>query len=478
MNTTRVSSRVLSRGFCINTTTRSATTVATLRPAFQLARPTSTVQTAYRYVPAFSTQTYRMASSASSPAFKKIKVKNPIVELDGDEMTRIIWKDIKDKFIHPYLDVDLKYYDLGLEYRDQTNDQVTIDAAEAIKKYSVGVKCATITPDEQRVEEFKLKQMWLSPNGTIRNHLGGTVFREPIVIPRIPRLVPGWKKPIIIGRHAFGDQYRAKDLVIKGNGTLKMSFTPEGGKPEEITVFEFKNGGGVAQTQYNTDDSITGFAHASFKLALQKSLPLYMSTKNTILKKYDGRFKDIFQEIYEKDYATQFEEKKIWYEHRLIDDMVAQMMKSSGGYIMALKNYDGDVQSDIVAQGFGSLGLMTSVLITPDGKTFESEAAHGTVTRHYREHQKGKETSTNPIASIFAWTRGLIQRGKLDDTPEVVAFAESLEQACIDTVDIDGVMTKDLALACGKTGREDYVTTGEYLSAVERRMKGLLRQKL
>ncbi|KAK0644537.1 putative isocitrate dehydrogenase [Cercophora newfieldiana] len=404
---------------------------------------------------------YRRNMATNAPA--KIKVKNPVVELDGDEMTRIIWKNIKDKFIHPYLDIDLKYYDLGLEYRDETNDQVTIDAAEAIKKYSVGVKCATITPDEARVKEFNLKQMWLSPNGTIRNALGGTVFREPIVIPRIPRLVTGWQKPIIIGRHAFGDQYRAKDL---------------GGEPQEIEVFQFKNGGGVAQTQYNTDESITGFAHSSFKLALDKSLPLYMSTKNTILKKYDGRFKDIFQELYDTQYKAAFEAKGIWYEHRLIDDMVAQMIKSTGGYIMALKNYDGDVQSDIVAQGFGSLGLMTSVLITPDGKTFESEAAHGTVTRHYREHQKGKETSTNPIASIFAWTRGLIQRGKLDDTPELVAFAESLEQACIDTVDIDGVMTKDLALACGKTAREDYVTTNEYLDAVERRMKQTLKEKL
>lgn len=415
---------------------------------------------------------------ASAAGFKKIKVKNPVVELDGDEMTRVIWKDIKEKFIHPYLDIDLKYYDLGLEYRDETNDQVTIDSAEAIKKYSVGVKCATITPDEARVKEFNLKQMWLSPNGTIRNVLGGTVFREPIVIPRIPRLVPGWKKPIIIGRHAFGDQYRAKDRVIPGNGTLKMIFTPEGGKPEEIEVYQFKNGGGVAQTQYNTDESIEGFAHASFKLALAKSLPLYLSTKNTILKKYDGRFKDIFQNTFEKEYKQAFEEKKIWYEHRLIDDMVAQMMKSSGGYVMALKNYDGDVESDIVAQGFGSLGLMTSVLITPDGKTFESEAAHGTVTRHYREYQKGHETSTNPIASIFAWTRGLVQRGILDNTPEVVAFAESLEKACVDTVDIDGIMTKDLAIACGKTGREDYVTTTEYMNAVERRMKSLLKQKL
>ncbi|KAJ9156275.1 Isocitrate dehydrogenase [Pleurostoma richardsiae] len=424
----------------------------------------------------FLLQQHQRRTMASA---QKIKVKNPVVELDGDEMTRVIWQDIKDKFIHPYLDVDLKYYDLGLPYRDETNDQVTLDAAEAIKKYSVGVKCATITPDEARVKEFNLKQMWLSPNGTIRNALGGTVFREPIVIPRIPRLVPGWKKPIIIGRHAFGDQYRAKDRVIPGPGKLSMVYTPaNGGPPEEIQVYDFKNGGGVAQTQYNTDESINGFAHASFKLALAKGLPLYMSTKNTILKKYDGRFKDIFQELYEAQYKKEFEAKGIWYEHRLIDDMVAQMIKSTGGYIMALKNYDGDVQSDIVAQGFGSLGLMTSILITPDGKTFESEAAHGTVTRHFREHQKGRETSTNPIASIFAWTRGLIQRGKLDDTPEVVAFAESLEKACVDTVDADGIMTKDLALACGKTAREDYVTTTEYLNAVERRMKNLLKNKL
>ncbi len=413
-----------------------------------------------------------MASSS------KIRVKNPIVELDGDEMTRIIWQTIKDKFIHPYLTIDLKYYDLGLPYRDETNDQVTLDAAAAIKKYSVGVKCATITPDEARVKEFNLKKMWLSPNGTIRNELGGTVFREPIVIPRIPRLVPGWKKPIVIGRHAFGDQYRAKDMVAPGPGTLEMVYTPAKGEPEWTKVFEFGERGGVAQTQYNTDESIRGFAHASFKLACSKSLPLYMSTKNTILKKYDGRFKDIFQEVYEKEYAPLFEERKIWYEHRLIDDMVAQMMKSSGGYIMALKNYDGDVLSDIVAQGFGSLGLMTSVLITPDGKTFESEAAHGTVTRHFREHQKGNATSTNPIASIFAWTRGLVQRGTLDETPEVVAFAESLEKACVDVVDEEGVMTKDLALACGLLERKDYVTTDEYLDAVERRMKRILKEKL
>ncbi|KAL9019907.1 MAG: hypothetical protein Q9185_002849 [Variospora sp. 1 TL-2023] len=413
---------------------------------------------------------------------KKIDVKNPVVELDGDEMTRIIWQDIKDKFIHPYLTIDLKYYDLGLSSRDATDDQVTIDAANAIKQYQVGVKCATITPDEARVKEFQLKKMWLSPNGTIRNILGGTVFREPIVIPRIPRLVPGWKKPIIIGRHAFGDQYRAKDLVAPGPGTLEMVYTPKGGESQKIHVFDFGEEGGVAQTQYNTDESIRGFAHASFKLAISKALPLYMSTKNTILKKYDGRFKDLFQEVYESQefgYKKAFEERGTWYEHRLIDDMVAQMMKSSGGFIMALKNYDGDVQSDIVAQGFGSLGLMTSVLITPDGKTFESEAAHGTVTRHFRAHQRGEETSTNPIASIFAWTRGLVQRGELDGTPEVVAFAESLEKACVDVVDEEGVMTKDLAIACGKKGEKgEYATTTEYLDAVERRMKANLQEWL
>ncbi|EXJ73849.1 isocitrate dehydrogenase [NADP], mitochondrial [Cladophialophora psammophila CBS 110553] len=402
----------------------------------------------------------------------KIKVKNPVVELDGDEMTRIIWQDIKDKFIYPYLDIDLKYYDLGLPYRDETDDQVTVDAAEAIKKYSVGVKCATITPDEARVKEFHLKKMWLSPNGTIRNILGGTVFREPIVIPRIPRLVPGWERPIIIGRHAFGDQYRAKDTVIHEAGTLEMVFTPKnGGEPERIKVFDFPETGGVAQTQYNTDDSIRGFAHASFKFALDRGYPLYMSTKNTILKAYDGRFKDIFQEIYEKEYAKEFEAKKIWYEHRLIDDMVAQMIKSSGGFVIAMKNYDGDVQSDIVAQGFGSLGLMTSQLITPDGLTFESEAAHGTVTRHYREHQKGRETSTNPIASIFAWTRGLVHRGQLDDTPELVTWAENLEKAVIQTVNDDGIMTKDLALACGRKDREAWVTTSQFMEAIEKRFK-------
>ncbi|KAJ5111306.1 hypothetical protein N7532_001841 [Penicillium argentinense] len=408
----------------------------------------------------------------------KIKVVNPVVELDGDEMTRIIWQEIREKLILPYLDIDLKYYDLGLEYRDQTDDQVTVEAAEAIKKYGVGVKCATITPDEARVEEFKLKKMWLSPNGTIRNILGGTVFREPIIIPRVPRLVPGWNKPIVIGRHAFGDQYRAQDRVIPGPGKLELVYTPaNGGEVERVQVFDFQ-GGGVAQCQYNTDESIRGFAHASFQMALMKGLPLYMSTKNTILKRYDGRFKDIFEEIFEKDYKKDFDAKGIWYEHRLIDDMVAQMIKSEGGFVMALKNYDGDVQSDIVAQGFGSLGLMTSTLVTPTGEAFESEAAHGTVTRHYREHQKGRETSTNPIASIFAWTRGLVQRGKLDNTPDVVAFAEELEKACTDVVNEEGIMTKDLALACGRKDREAWVTTKEYMAAVERRLKANLKARL
>lgn len=398
-------------------------------------------------------------------------MKNPVVELDGDEMTRIIWQDIKDKFIHPYLEIDLKYYDLGLPHRDETNDEVTVNAAEAIKKYSVGVKCATITPDEARVEEFKLKKMWLSPNGTIRNILGGTVFREPIVIPTIPRLVPGWKEPIVIGRHAFGDQYRAKDAVIDGEGKLEMVFTPKNGQPRTVEVFNFNQNGGVAQAQYNTTDSIRGFAHASFKYALDRGYPLYMSTKNTILKAYDGKFKDVFHEIYESEYKSEFEKKKIWYEHRLIDDMVAQMLKSQGGFVIAMKNYDGDVQSDIVAQGFGSLGLMTSQLITPDGLTFESEAAHGTVTRHYREHQKGRETSTNPIASIFAWTRGLVKRGQLDQTPELVTWAENLEKAVIQTVDEDKIMTKDLALSCGKKDREAWVTTSQFMEAIEKRFK-------
>lgn len=397
---------------------------------------------------------------------QKIKVKNPIVEMDGDEMTRIIWQFIKDKLITPYLDVDLKYYDLGIEYRDQTDDKVTTDAANAILKYGVGVKCATITPDEARVKEFNLKKMWLSPNGTLRNILGGTVFREPIVIDNIPRIVPSWEKPIIIGRHAFGDQYKATDIVVPGAGELKLVFRPkDGGEIQEYPVYNFE-GPGVGLSMYNTDASIQDFAESSFQLAIERKLNLFSSTKNTILKKYDGRFKDIFEGLYASKYKTKMDELGIWYEHRLIDDMVAQMLKSKGGYIIAMKNYDGDVQSDIVAQGFGSLGLMTSVLVTPDGKAFESEAAHGTVTRHYRQHQQGKETSTNSIASIYAWTRGLIQRGKLDETPEVVKFAEDLEKAIIDTVSKDNIMTKDLALTQGKTDRSSYVTTKDRKSVV------------
>ncbi|CEP23580.1 IDP1 [Cyberlindnera jadinii] len=409
--------------------------------------------------------------SISAINLDKIKVKSPVVELDGDEMTRIIWQKIKDQLILPYVDVDLKYYDLGIESRDATNDQITIDSANAIKKYGVGIKCATITPDEARVEEFHLKKMWKSPNGTIRNILGGTVFREPIVIPRIPRLVPGWEKPIIIGRHAHGDQYKATDLVVPGAGKLELVYTPaDGSAKETLEVYDYK-GAGVGLAMYNTDESIEGFAHSSFKLAVQKKLNIFLSTKNTILKKYDGRFKDIFQKIYDEEYKAQFEKLGIYYEHRLIDDMVAQMIKSKGGFILAFKNYDGDVQSDIVAQGFGSLGLMTSVLVTPDGKAFESEAAHGTVTRHYRQHQQGKETSTNSIASIFAWSRGLAQRGKLDNTPDVVKFADLLEKATLDTVQVDGIMTKDLALAAGRTDRESYVNTSEFLDAVDKRLQ-------
>ncbi|BFZ20975.1 hypothetical protein BsWGS_24014 [Bradybaena similaris] len=399
---------------------------------------------------------------------KRIKVANPVVELDGDEMTRIIWEKIKERLIFPYVDVDCKYYDLGLPYRDQTNDQVTIDAAEAIKKYNVGIKCATITPDEQRVEEFKLKKMWLSPNGTIRNILGGTVFREPIICKTIPRLVPGWTKPIVIGRHAHGDQYKATDYVVQTEGLLELVFTPNKGQQVKMPVFNFKNGGGVGLAMYNTDESITGFAHACFQYALIKGWPLYMSTKNTILKKYDGRFKDIFQEIFEKQYSGEFDKKGIWYEHRLIDDMVAQCLKSSGGFVWACKNYDGDVQSDIVAQGYGSLGLMTSVLVCPDGKTIEAEAAHGTVTRHYREHQKGNPTSTNPIASIYAWTRGLEHRGKLDNNAELQKWALKLEKACVDCVD-KGKMTKDLA-ACiyglKNVKTEQYLYTMDFLDAI------------
>lgn len=410
-------------------------------------------------------------------SFTKIKVANPVVELDGDEMTRVIWKFIKEKLILPYLDVDIKYYDLGMEYRDETNDQVTIDAANAIKQYGVGIKCATITPDEDRVKEFNLKQMWKSPNGTIRNILDGTVFREPIVMSNVPRLVTNWTSPIIVGRHAFGDQYRATDTLVKGKGKLTMTFTPEGGgEPQTFEVYNF-NGDGVALCMYNTDESIKGFAHSCFNMALTKKWPLYLSTKNTILKKYDGRFKDIFEEIYQADYKSKFEAAGIVYEHRLIDDMVASALKWNGSFVWACKNYDGDVQSDSVAQGFGSLGLMTSVLITPDGSTMESEAAHGTVTRHYREHQKGNRTSTNPIASIYAWTRGLAFRAKLDNNAELDKFATALEQVCIDTVE-SGRMTKDLAIIVKGSNKvdhgTDYLYTEEFLDAIDAGLKAKL----
>ncbi len=408
---------------------------------------------------------------------QKIKVANPVVELDGDEMTRIIWSFIKQKLVLPYLDIDIKYYDLGMENRDATDDKVTVEAAEAIKKYNVGIKCATITPDEQRVEEFKLKQMWKSPNGTIRNILDGTVFREPIVMKNVPRLVPNWTAPIVIGRHAFGDQYRATDTVIKGKGTLKMSFTAEDGKVTEWEVYNFK-GDGVALSMYNTDESIRGFAHSCFNMALVKGWPLYLSTKNTILKKYDGRFKDIFNEIYEKDYKKKFEAKGIVYEHRLIDDMVASALKWNGNFVWACKNYDGDVQSDTVAQGFGSLGLMTSVLVTPDGKTMEAEAAHGTVTRHYRMHQQGKPTSTNPIASIFAWTRGLEHRGKLDGNKELINYSQTLEKVCIDVVE-SGKMTKDLAVCIhgDKVTADKYLNTEDFLEAINSELQKRLNTK-
>jgi isocitrate dehydrogenase len=405
---------------------------------------------------------------ASEPMASKIVVENPIVEMDGDEMTRVLWQWIKDKLIFPYLDLKIEYYDLGIEYRDQTDDQVTVDSANATLKHHVAIKCATITPDEARVEEFKLKQMWKSPNGTIRNILGGTVFREPIIIKNVPRLVPGWTKPIVIGRHAYGDQYRATDFVVPGPGTFEIVYTPKnGGEKKVYKVFDFPEGGGVGLGMYNTDESITAFAHASFQYALQKGWPLYLSTKNTILKKYDGRFKDIFQEIYEKEYKAKYVQAKIWYEHRLIDDMVAFAMKTDGGFVWACKNYDGDVQSDSLAQGFGSLGLMTSVLISPDGKTVESEAAHGTVTRHYREHQKGNETSTNPIASIFAWTRGLQHRAKLDNNPALTKFTEQVETACVQAVE-DGFMTKDLAICIhgNNVKRDQYLTTVHYLDKV------------
>lgn len=405
----------------------------------------------------------------------KIKVTGPVVELDGDEMTRIIWKFIKDQLILPYLDLDIKYFDLGIEYRDETNDQVTIDAAEAIKKYNVGIKCATITPDEGRVEEFGLKKMWRSPNGTIRNIVGGTIFREPIIMKNVPRYVQGWTKPICIGRHAFGDQYKATDLVTKGKGKLTMTFTPDdGSEAQSFEVYNFEENG-VAMAMYNIDSSIYGFARSSFNQALKKGWNLYFSTKNTILKAYDGRFKDIFEEVYVNEFKDKFKAAGIIYEHRLIDDMVAAAMKWNGGFVWACKNYDGDVQSDTVAQGFGSLGLMTSVLVTPDGKTVEAEAAHGTVTRHYRQHQQGKETSTNPLASIFAWTRGLEHRGKLDKNQSLIDFCHTLEKVCIDTVE-GGQMTKDLALLIHKDEMTsaDYLNTQDFLNAI----KGNLEKEL
>ena len=397
----------------------------------------------------------------------KIKVANPVVELDGDEMTRIIWAFIKDKLIHPYLDIDLHYYDLGVEERDRTDDQITIDSAEAIKKHGVGIKCATITPDEARVEEFNLKQMWRSPNGTIRNILGGVIFREPIICKNVPRLVPGWTQPIIVGRHAFGDQYRATDFKFPGKGTISMKFVGEDGSEIEHEIYDAPSAG-VAMGMYNRDDSIRDFARASLNYGLQRKVPVYLSTKNTILKVYDGRFKDVFEEVFESEFKEQFEEAKIWYEHRLIDDMVASALKWSGGYVWACKNYDGDVQSDIVAQGFGSLGLMTSVLMTPDGKTVEAEAAHGTVTRHYRQHQKGEETSTNSIASIFAWTRGLAHRAKLDDNAKLAEFALTLEKVCVDTVET-GFMTKDLALLIGPD--QPWLSTIGFLDKVDENLQ-------
>jgi isocitrate dehydrogenase len=399
---------------------------------------------------------------------QKIKVENPVVELDGDEMTRIIWSFIKEQLILPHLELELEYFDLGIESRDASEDRITVEAAEAIKRHGVGVKCATITPDEARVEEFGLKRMYRSPNGTIRNVLGGVIFREPIVISNVPRLVPGWTKPIVIGRHAFGDQYRATDMVIPGEGTLTLTYTPkDGSEPVEMEVYDFP-GAGVAMAMYNLDDSIRDFARASMRYGLERGYPVYLSTKNTIMKRYDGRFKDLFAEVYESEFKAEFEAKGIGYEHRLIDDMVAAAMKWEGGYVWACKNYDGDVQSDTVAQGFGSLGLMTSVLMSPDGKTVEAEAAHGTVTRHYRRHQQGQPTSTNPIASIFAWTRALGARGRLDETPEVARFAATLEQVCIETVE-SGKMTKDLALLIGP--EQGHLTTQEFLGAIDERLQ-------
>ncbi|RTL12108.1 MAG: isocitrate dehydrogenase (NADP(+)) [Neisseriaceae bacterium] len=408
---------------------------------------------------------------------QKIKVANPVVELDGDEMTRIIWAFIKQKLILPYLDLDIKYYDLGIENRDKTEDRVSVESAEAIKKYNVGIKCATITPDEARVKEFNLKKMWKSPNGTIRNILDGTVFREPIVCNNIPRLIPNWTAPIVIGRHAHADQYKAYDFVTKGKGKLTITFTPENGTPEVHEVFNYEHDG-VALGMYNTDESIRGFAYACFNMALDKKWPLYLSTKNTILKKYDGRFKDIFQEIYENEFKEKFIKNRITYEHRLIDDMVASALKWHGNFIWACKNYDGDVQSDIVAQGFGSLGLMTSVLVTPDGKTIESEAAHGTVTRHYRLHQQGKKTSTNPIASIFAWTRGLEHRGKLDGNKDLINFCHTLEKVCVETVE-SGKMTKDLAVCIhgDQLNESQYLTTEDFLDVISKNLDKKLKGK-
>ncbi len=402
---------------------------------------------------------------------KKIKVANPVVELDGDEMTRIIWKMIREKLILPYLDIDLKYFDLGVETRDRTNDQITVDAANAIRQFRVGVKCATITPDEARVKEFNLKQMWKSPNGTIRNILDGTIFREPIICKNVPRLIPGWTKPIVVARHSYGDQYRATDFRVPGPGKLSITFTGTDGVSNiRHVVFDFPSAG-VAMAMYNVDDSIRGFARACFNYSLQRGYPVYLSTKNTILKQYDGRFKDIFQEIFDAEFAPQFKERKLTYEHRLIDDMVASALKWNGDFLWACKNYDGDVQSDVVAQGYGSLGLMTSVLFTPDGQTVEAEAAHGTVTRHYRQHQQGKETSTNPIASIFAWTRGLAFRGKFDNTPEVTKFADALEKVCIDTVE-GGAMTKDLAALISPD--QDWLTTNQFLDKIDQNLQKVM----
>ena len=402
----------------------------------------------------------------------KIKVVNPLVEMDGDEMTRIIWKFIKDKLILPYLDITIDYYDLGIEHRDATNDQVTIDSANATKRHGAAVKCATITPDEQRVQEFGLKKMWKSPNGTIRNILGGVIFREPIIMSNIPRLVPGWTKPIVVGRHAHGDQYKATDFKVKGPGTLTMTYIPDGGEPQTFEVAKYGPDGGVAMGMYNYNDSIRDFARASLTFGLQRNFPVYLSTKNTILKAYDGAFKDIFEQVFQDEFKSEFDAKGLTYEHRLIDDMVASALKWEGGYVWACKNYDGDVQSDIVAQGFGSLGLMTSVLLTPDGLTMEAEAAHGTVTRHYRQHQKGKRTSTNPIASIFAWTRGLAHRGKLDNTPALIEFANALEAVCIEAVE-SGEMTKDLAMLID--AKAPYLNTEDFLDAIDRRLQAKMK---